>query len=225
MNIAIDGPAGAGKSTIAKKVAQELGSVYVDTGAMYRAIGLYMLENGISMDDEEAVIGALDNCDIDLRYTDGTQHIFLNGRDVSSDVRKEDVGKAASMVSKILPVREKLVDLQRIIAARTPVVMDGRDIGTVVLPDAELKIYLTASSHVRALRRFEELSKKFALSEVPEIQYLEQAIKMRDERDMNREHSPLKKADDAVVVDSSEMTIDEVTELILRLASEEEELH
>ena len=225
MNIAIDGPAGAGKSTIAKKVAQELGSVYVDTGAMYRAIGLYMLENGISMDDEEAVIGALDNCDIDLRYTDGTQHIFLNGRDVSSDVRKEDVGKAASMVSKILPVREKLVDLQRIIAARTPVVMDGRDIGTVVLPDAELKIYLTASSHVRALRRFEELSQKFDLSEVPEIQFLEQAIKMRDERDMNREHSPLKKADDAVVVDSSEMTIDEVTELILRLASEEEELH
>ena len=225
MNIAIDGPAGAGKSTIAKKVAQELGSVYVDTGAMYRAIGLYMLENGISMDDEEAVIGALENCDIDLRYTDGTQHIFLNGRDVSSDVRKEDVGKAASMVSKILPVREKLVDLQRIIAARTPVVMDGRDIGTVVLPDAELKIYLTASSHVRALRRFEELSQKFDLSEVPEIQFLEQAIKMRDERDMNREHSPLKKADDAVVVDSSEMTIDEVTELILRLASEEEELH
>ena len=225
MNIAIDGPAGAGKSTIAKKVAQELGSVYVDTGAMYRAIGLYMLENGISMDDEEAVIGALDNCDIDLRYTDGTQHIFLNGKDVSSDVRKEDVGKAASMVSKILPVREKLVDLQRIIAARTPVVMDGRDIGTVVLPDAELKIYLTASSHVRALRRFEELSQKFDLSEVPEIQFLEQAIKMRDERDMNREHSPLKKADDAVVVDSSEMTIDEVTELILRLASEEEELH
>ena len=225
MNIAIDGPAGAGKSTIAKKVAQELGSVYVDTGAMYRAIGLYMLENGISMDDEEAVIGALENCDIDLRYTDGTQHIFLNGKDVSSDVRKEDVGKAASMVSKILPVREKLVDLQRIIAARTPVVMDGRDIGTVVLPDAELKIYLTASSHVRALRRFEELSQKFDLSEVPEIQFLEQAIKMRDERDMNREHSPLKKADDAVVVDSSEMTIDEVTELILRLASEEEELH
>ena len=225
MNIAIDGPAGAGKRTIAKKVAQELGSVYVDTGAMYRAIGLYMLENGISMDDEEAVIGALENCDIDLRYTDGTQHIFLNGRDVSSDVRKEDVGKAASMVSKILPVREKLVDLQRIIAARTPVVMDGRDIGTVVLPDAELKIYLTASSHVRALRRFEELSQKFDLSEVPEIQFLEQAIKMRDERDMNREHSPLKKADDAVVVDSSEMTIDEVTELILRLASEEEELH
>ena len=172
MNIAIDGPAGAGKSTIAKKVAQELGSVYVDTGAMYRAIGLYMLENGISMDDEEAVIGALENCDIDLRYTDGTQHIFLNGKDVSSDVRKEDVGKAASMVSKILPVREKLVDLQRIIAARTPVVMDGRDIGTVVLPDAELKIYLTASSHVRALRRFEELSQKFDLSEVPEIHFL-----------------------------------------------------
>ena len=225
MNIAIDGPAGAGKRKKKKKVAQELGSVYVDTGAMYRAIGLYMLENGISMDDEEAVIGALENCDIDLRYTDGTQHIFLNGKDVSSDVRKENVGKAASMVSKILPVREKLVDLQRIIAARTPVVMDGRDIGTVVLPDAELKIYLTASSHVRALRRFEELSQKFDLSEVPEIQFLEQAIKMRDERDMNREHSPLKKADDAVVVDSSEMTIDEVTELILRLASEEEELH
>ena len=223
MNIAIDGPAGAGKSTIAKKAAEHLGSVYVDTGAMYRAIGLYMLQNGISMEEEDAVLRALDHCDIDLRYLDGTQHIFLNGNDVSTDVRKEEVGKAASIVSKIMPVREKLVDLQRIIASKTSVVMDGRDIGTVVLPDAELKIYLTASSHVRALRRYEELRLKNA-AEVPDLASIERDILLRDEQDMNREHSPLRKADDAVEVDSSEMTIDEVTNCILRLASEKEGL-
>ncbi|MBP3913840.1 MAG: (d)CMP kinase [Lachnospiraceae bacterium] len=224
MNIAIDGPAGAGKSTIAKKAAEHLGSVYVDTGAMYRAIGLYMLQNGISMEEEDAVLRALDHCDIDLRYLDGTQHIFLNGNDVSTDVRKEEVGKAASIVSKIMPVRERLVDLQRIIASKTSVVMDGRDIGTVVLPDAELKIYLTASSHVRALRRYEELRLKNA-AEVPDLASIERDIRLRDEQDMNREHSPLRKADDAVEVDSSEMTIDEVTNYILRLASEKEGLH
>ena len=223
MNIAIDGPAGAGKSTIAKKAAEHLGSVYVDTGAMYRAIGLYMLQNGISMEEEDAVLRALDHCDIDLRYLDGTQHIFLNGNDVSTDVRKEEVGKAASIVSKIMPVREKLVDLQRIIASKTSVVMDGRDIGTVVLPDAELEIYLTASSHVRALRRYEELRLKNA-AEVPDLASIERDILLRDEQDMNREHSPLRKADDAVEVDSSEMTIDEVTNCILRLASEKEGL-
>jgi cytidylate kinase len=209
--IAIDGPAGAGKSTIAKRLAKELSFVYVDTGAMYRSIGLYMIKNGIDIHDKDAVEKASEKADVSLKYIDGTQHVILNGEDVSDQIRTEEVSKAASVVSAYPQVRKNLTALQKKLAESENVVMDGRDIGTCVLPNADLKIYLTASAEVRGKRRFKELTAKGEKADLAEIV---EDIKKRDEADMTREISPLRKADDAVEVDSSDMTIDEVVERI-----------
>lgn len=217
MKIAIDGPAGAGKSTAAKALAKRLGFIYVDTGAMYRSIGLYMNENQVDIQNEQALCEALEKVKLDITYEDGVQQVYLNGKNVTSEIRTEAAGKLASQVSALLPVREKLVQLQQEMANRIDVVMDGRDIGTVVLPDAELKIYFTASSRVRAERRCHELEEKG----IPEpIEEIEAKIIARDHQDMNREHSPLRQAEDAVLVDSSDMTIEQVVETVVRLAAE-----
>lgn len=217
MNIAIDGPAGAGKSSIAKRVAKEMSFVYVDTGAMFRTMAYYFLQNGIDTADETAVAGNCDKIEIRMEYQGDEQHIFLNGKDVSSEIRREDVGKNASVVAKYGVVREKLLQLQRKMAEVSDVIMDGRDIGTVVLPDAEVKIFLTASSRVRAERRYKELVEKGETCNLDEI---EKAIIARDEQDMSREIAPLKQAEDAVLVDSSFMTMDEVVETIKKIAFE-----
>ena len=208
-NIAIDGPAGAGKSTIAKKLAAELGYVYVDTGAMYRAFAYYFLSNGIASDDEAAIEKACEHVDISIAHVDGEQQVLLNGENVNGVIRNEEVGNMASATSIYPVVRTKLVELQRKLAEKQDVIMDGRDIGTVVLPNANVKIYLTASSAVRAKRRFDELTAKGVECDIKEI---EQDIIDRDYRDMNREVSPLKQAEDAVLLDSSELDIDGVVE-------------
>ena len=205
--IAIDGPAGAGKSTIAKIVAKELGFIYVDTGAMYRAMALYMINNNIDASDSEKISATCQSADITIRHEGGVQRVYLNGEDVSELVRKEEVGKMASASSVNGDVRKKLVELQQKLARTTDVVMDGRDIGTVVLPDADLKVFLTASSRVRAERRYKELTEK---GEICDIDAIEKDIIDRDYRDSHREISPLKQAEDAVLVDTSDMTIDEV---------------
>ena len=212
MNIAIDGPAGAGKSSIAKLVAQKLSFVYFDTGAMYRTIALYALEHQINPAREEDVVAVLDKIQITLSHEDGEQEIFLNGTNVSKDIRREEVGKNASTVAKYAAVRQKLVSLQQEIAADMDVIMDGRDIGTVVLPNAEVKIYLTASANVRAKRRYKELEEK---GESCDLTQIEKDIIARDEQDMNREISPLRQAEDAVLVDSSDMTIEEVVNCLI----------
>ena len=217
MKIAIDGPAGAGKSTLAKAVAKKMGFVYIDTGAMYRAIGLYMLDRNVDLADEAALKEALDGVKLDIAYENDAQQVYLNGENVTGRIRTEVAGDMASKVSTILLVREKLVSLQQEMAERIDVVMDGRDIGTVVLPNAELKIYFTASSKVRAERRYKELLEKGIVSTVDEI---EAEIVARDYRDMNREHSPLKQAEDAVLVDSSYLTIEEGVEKIIALIEE-----
>ena len=206
-NIAIDGPAGAGKSTIAKQLAKELGVVYVDTGAMYRAMAYYFLSNGITADDEAAISDSCKDVDVTITYEDGVQNVWLNGENVSSKIRTEEVGKMASATSVYPVVRTKLVELQQQLAKKTDVIMDGRDIGTVVLPDADVKIYMTASSAIRAKRRFDELTAKGVECDLEEI---EKDIIDRDYRDMNRETSPLKKADDAVELDTSNLDIDGV---------------
>ena len=215
MNIAIDGPAGAGKSSIAKLAAKKLNYVYVDTGAMFRTMAYYFLTNGIEPKEESQVNENCDAIHIEIQYEAGEQHIFLNGKDVSKEIRQEEVGKNASVVAKYPKVREKLLELQRNLAATTDVIMDGRDIGTVVLPDAECKIFLTASSHVRAERRYKELVEK---GETCDLEQIEKDIIARDKQDMNREIAPLKQAEDAVLVDSSDMTIDEVVNRIIELA-------
>ena len=206
-NIAIDGPAGAGKSTIAKQLAKELGFVYVDTGAMYRAFAYYFLTNNISSDDEAAIEAACPNVTISLTYEDGVQNVWLNGENVSGVIRNEEVGKMASATSVYPVVRKKLVELQQELAKTTDVIMDGRDIGTVVLPNADVKIYMTASSAVRAKRRFDELVAKGVECDLDEI---EKDIIERDYRDMNRETSPLIKADDAYELDTSDLDINGV---------------
>ena len=216
-NIAIDGPAGAGKSTIARRAAGQLGFVYVDTGAMYRAMALYFLRKGINPADEEAVSRTCSEAEVSIRYQDGAQQVLLNGEDVSGQIRTEEVGKTASVVSAYMPVREKLTELQKELAARENVIMDGRDIGTCVLPQAPAKIYLTASVEVRALRRFRELTEK---GEACDLEEIKKDIADRDWKDMHREHAPLRQAEDAVVVDSSNMTIDQVVEAILAVAKE-----
>ena len=213
-DIAIDGPAGAGKSTIAKRLAAALNLIYVDTGAMYRAIGLYMLRSSVDSKDEAAVCAALKNVNVDIRYEDGKQIVILNDEDVNGLIRTEEVGMAASSFSALAPVRAHLLSLQRGLAERTDVVMDGRDIGTAILPSAFLKIYLTASSAERAKRRYKELIEK---GESADLAKIEEDIIKRDEQDMNRTVSPLKKADDATVVDASFMNIEEVTDTILKL--------
>ena len=206
-SIAIDGPAGAGKSTIAKRVAKELGFIYVDTGAMYRALALYMIREGIASDDIDNVVSACKRADVTIKHENNEQVVYLNGDNVNGLIRTEEVGKMTSAISVNAAVREKLVGLQQKLAEVTDVVMDGRDIGAVVLPNADLKIYLTASSRVRAERRYKELVAKNVECNLEEI---EKDIIDRDYRDMHRELSPLKQADDAVFLDSSDMTIDEV---------------
>ena len=216
-NIAIDGPAGAGKSTIAKKLAKDLGYVYVDTGAMYRAMAYYFLQKGIALDDEGAINEAVRDVNVTIAYKDGEQQVILNGENVNGVIRQEAVGNAASATSVYPQVRTKLVELQRQLAKKENVIMDGRDIGTVVLPDANLKIYLTASSRVRALRRFQELQAKGVDCDPDAI---EQDIIDRDYRDMHREVSPLSQAPDAILLDSSDMNIEEVVAEMKRLAGQ-----
>ena len=213
-NIAIDGPAGAGKSTIAKKVAKDLGFVYVDTGAMYRALAVHFINSGISADDKEAVINAVKSAEVSIKYIDGVQHVFLNGEDVTGRLRTEEVGNMASMTSAIPEVRARLLELQRGLAASEDVIMDGRDIGTNILPNAELKIYLTASVETRAMRRYKELTEK---GETCDLEVIKKDIEDRDHRDMTRQTAPLKQADDAHLVDSSYMNIEEVVEAIKAL--------
>ena len=213
--IAIDGPAGAGKSTVAKRVAAELGFIYVDTGAMYRAMGLYFLDNGVDTDDEAAVNASLDGAEVTLEIVDGNQVVFLNGKDVNGRIRTEESGMMASKTSAYAENRKKLVAMQQKIAASQNVVMDGRDIGTVVLPDAPLKIYLTASTRTRAERRYKELLEK---GQEADLAAIEKDIEQRDYQDMHREHSPLRRADDAVLVDSSDLNIDEVVQKIVTYA-------
>ena len=213
--IAIDGPAGAGKSTIAKAVSKKLNSIYVDTGAMYRSIALFMIRNNVSKEDTASIAAKCKDADVTINYEGGVQNVILNGENVNGLIRTEEVGNMASVVSAVPEVRAHLLQLQRNLAASTDVVMDGRDIGTTVLPDANLKVYLTASSKVRAKRRYDELTAK---GESCDIDIIEKDIIDRDHRDMTREISPLKQADDAVLVDSSDMTIEEVENKIIELA-------
>ena len=214
-NIAIDGPAGAGKSTIAKRVSAELSFIYVDTGAMYRAIALYLLKNAIQPEDSDSVKHALGEIEIAIRYVGGEQHVLLNGEDVSGQIRTEEVGNMASKSSALPCVREKLLELQQKLARENDVVMDGRDIGTNILPDAQLKIYLTASVDTRANRRYKELMEKGTDCDLEEIK---KDIEQRDYQDMHREIAPLRQAADAVYLDSSDLTIDQVVEKIKSLA-------
>ena len=211
-NIAIDGPAGAGKSTVAQKVAKELSFVYVDTGAMYRAMALYLLRKGVNREEPDEIGEACQNAEISIEYQNGEQIVLLDGENVNAHLRTEEVSAMASVSSAVPRVREKLLDLQRKLARTMSVVMDGRDIGTTILPDADVKIYLTASSLTRARRRYLEYQEKGEACDLAEIQ---KTIEGRDQRDMNREISPLCQAEDAVLVDSSELTIDETVEKIL----------
>ncbi|MCR5371344.1 MAG: (d)CMP kinase [Clostridium sp.] len=219
VNIAIDGPAGAGKSTIARMLAKELNYIYVDTGAMYRTLALYFLEQGIDGNDEAAVVASLPQIDVALEYVDGLQQIFLNGENVTGRIRTEQVSDMASRTSTYAEVRVKMVELQRKIAEKNNVVMDGRDIGTVVLPDAAVKVFLTASAEVRALRRYKEM-----LEANPDLETtlaeVEADIRERDYRDSHRENSPLCQAEDAVLVDSSDMTLEEVIGAIRRIVED-----
>ncbi len=206
-NVAIDGPAGAGKSTIAKLVAKEKGYIYVDTGAMYRGLAIHFLKKGINPEDTQAVADACEDADVSIGYEDGVQQVYLNGENITSGLRTEEVGNMASKTSAIPKVREKLLELQRSLAREKDVIMDGRDIGTNILPDADVKIYLTASVETRAMRRYNELKEK---GEDCSLEEIARDIRERDERDMNRKTAPLKQADDAILIDSSNMTIPEV---------------
>lgn len=212
--IAIDGPAGAGKSTIARKVASLKNFIYVDTGAMYRAMAYYLLKEKVDATAEESVSAKCQGAHITIRYVDGEQVVFLNGQNVNGFLRTEEVGNMASLTSQNQMVRKRLTQLQKELAAANDVVMDGRDIGTCVLPDADVKVYLTASVKVRAQRRYDEL---IAKGESCDLHQIEEDIARRDQQDMNREISPLKQADDAVLLDSSDMTIEEVVNAILDL--------
>lgn len=227
LNIAIDGPAGAGKSTIAKMLAERLSYIYVDTGAMYRAIGYYVFNNsGLNIDLSKEVENEdlnniyafisknLTKISIDIEYKDQIQQIILNGENITDHIRSMEMGKMASIVSANKEVRGYLVELQQQLATKVPVVMDGRDIGTHVLPNAKLKVYLTASSKIRAKRRFEQL---LELGDTPNLAELTKEIEERDYRDMNREHAPLRQAEDAIIIDSSHMTIEEVVTRIYSL--------
>ena len=220
-NIAIDGPAGAGKSSIAKALSKKLGFVYIDTGAMYRAVALFFLENGIKDSSDNEIDNLLDKLDINIKYTDGEQRVFLNNVDVSDKLRQEEIGKLASRFSALKSVRKKLVALQRKLAKKENVIMDGRDIGTVVLPNADIKIYLSAGSKVRAKRRYLELIEKGFDKAALDEKAIENEIIKRDEADMNREISPLKKAEDAYCLDTSDMTFNEVVSKILDMVEKE----
>ena len=217
INIAIDGPSGAGKSTVAKALAKDLSFVYVDTGAMYRAIGLYARDNGIGKTDAERVIAALPEISVTIAYEDGTQHVYLNGRDVSKEIRENEISLYASAVSKIPQVRAYLSELQKKLAREQNVIMDGRDIGTVILPDAQLKVFLFASPEARAERRVLELREKGQ-----EVSYEQILAEMheRDEQDRTRDIAPAVPAEDAVMMDNSRMTIEENLEAIKTLLKE-----
>ncbi|MBQ1473012.1 MAG: (d)CMP kinase [Lachnospiraceae bacterium] len=217
INIAIDGPAGAGKSTIAKKLAKELGFVYVDTGAMYRSMGLYFLRKGVDGKDEAAIQAGCPEISVSIQYENGEQQVLLNGENVSGLIRTEEVGKMASTISAYGFVRDTLTELQRNLARTQNVIMDGRDIGTCILPKADVKIYLTASVECRATRRYKELLGRGVDANYDEIAA---DIAKRDEQDMNREVAPLRQAEDAVLVDSSDMNIDEVVEAIRKIYQE-----
>ena len=210
-NVAIDGPAGAGKSTIAKLVAKEKGYIYVDTGAMYRGLAIHFIKKKIKAEDIKGIVEACKDAEVSIAYENGVQQIYLNGENVTTMLRTEEVGNMASKTSAIPAVREKLLELQRTLAREKDVIMDGRDIGTNILPNADVKIYLTASVETRATRRYKELLEK---GETCVYEEIAQDIKERDELDMNREIAPLKQAEDAILVDSSEMTIDEVVKTI-----------
>ena len=218
--IAIDGPAGAGKSTIARSLAKRLGYIYVDTGAMYRAMALYLLRKGIRADEAEKIEAACGDADISIVFADGEQQVLLNGENVNGLIRTEEVGNMASASSVNPKVREKMTELQRKLGAETDVVMDGRDIGTFVLPGADVKVYLTASVEERARRRALEYEKKGMTVDVAKIAA---DIEERDYRDMHREHAPLRQAEDAVWVDTSNMTIEEVEARLLALCETKEE--
>ena len=213
-NIAIDGPAGAGKSTIAKLVAKKKGYIYVDTGAMYRGLAIHFLKKGIAADDVAAIEAACDTADVTIGYENNAQQVYLNGENITGMLRKEEVGAMASRTSGIPKVRATLMELQQTMARTKDVVMDGRDIGTVILPNADVKVYLTASVECRAKRRYLELLEKGVACNLEDIS---KEIEERDYRDMHRETSPLKQAEDAVLVDSSDMTIEEVVDTIIAL--------
>ena len=216
-SIAIDGPAGSGKSTVAKEIAKKLGILYVDTGAMYRTVGLYCIKNGIDLQQQSHIVSALKKIDMKIELSDGMQMIFLNGENVTQKIRTQEPGKAASAVAAILPVREKLVEIQRNLAKGHSVIMDGRDIGTNVLPDAAVKIYLNASVEQRTKRRCYELA---MMGKTWDKKQIEQQIIQRDESDMNRKYHPLKKAEDAIEIDTSFMSIEEVVFKILNIVKE-----
>ena len=217
--IAIDGPAGAGKSTIAKELAKKLGFIYVDTGAMYRAMALYLIRKNVDGTDRAQVEAICQQAEISIAYEDGQQVVLMDKENVNSLIRTEEVGNMASTVSAYTKVREKLVELQQSLAESRSVVMDGRDIGTCVLPDAQVKVFLTAGSCVRAVRRYEELKEK---GEVCDLEEIEAGIIQRDRKDMERETSPLRQAEDAVLIDSSHLTVEEVVSAILELVREKE---
>lgn len=213
-NVAIDGPAGAGKSTVAKRVAKELGFIYVDTGAMYRALAVYFLKQGLKPEETERIASACKEAVVTISYEEGMQQVYLNGENVTSLLRTEEVGNMASVSSAVPEVRAQLLELQRELAKSQDVVMDGRDIGTNILPNADVKVYLTASVETRAKRRYLELTEKGVACNLDEIAH---DIEERDTRDMNREIAPLKQAEDAVYVDSSDMSIEEVVSAIKAL--------
>ena len=217
INVAIDGPSGAGKSTMARLLAQQLGFVYVDTGAMYRSIGLYAKRAGIGLEEIEAIVPRLPDITIQLRYTDGVQHIFLNGEDVSEEIRTEIISRYASAVSTLAPVREYLLELQRGLARDHDVIMDGRDIGTVILPHAQVKIFLTASAEERARRRYQELLEK---GQAVEYDQVYQDLLARDEKDTSRAAAPLKPAADAVQLNSTAYTLEETLERMKTIIGE-----
>ena len=217
MNIAIDGPAGAGKSTIAKRVAKEMGYIYVDTGAMYRSLALYFIRLGIDKDDEARISEAVKDADVTIKYVNGEQQVLLNDENVTGLIRTEEVGNMASASSVYSSVRSKLLDLQRNLAASNDVIMDGRDIGTCVLPNAQVKVFLTASVDTRADRRYKELIEK---GENPDLDKIKKDIEERDYRDSHRENAPLRQADDARLVDSSNMSIEEVVDAIINLCKD-----
>lgn len=213
--IAIDGPAGAGKSTVARAAAKELGYIYVDTGALYRTVGLHMLQNGVSLSDEKAVVEELPGLRVSLEFKNGEQHVLLCGRDVSSEIRTPEVSMAASSVSAMQPVRNFLFDLQKDMARTNNVIMDGRDIGTVVLPDAQVKIFLTASDEERAGRRYRELLEKGQTVSFEEVL---KDLRARDYADSHRAAAPLKPAEDSVLVDTTGLSLEEAVQKVLQVA-------
>ncbi len=215
--VAIDGPVGAGKSSIARAAAAKLGFIYCDTGALYRSVGLYCVRNGVDLKNPEAIAAQLTNIKLEIRLVDGTQHVFLNGEDVSEEIRLPEISMAASSVSAVPAVRAALLDIQRDTAAKSSAIMDGRDIGTVVLPNADVKIFLTAAAEIRAKRRFDELAAKGKDVKFDDVL---RELNERDYADMHRETAPLKQAEDAVLADTSELDFEQSVDLICRIITE-----